>query len=600
VKEALVHRLWHGLAWAGLMALAFSILALGQASPWPASLAADYQLLTNSDFEVYDPPYGQFDGVNCQVATGWHRFWYDGPPPCWMDARVFANSHLGVGWLEKRQGETSQLIVGTEPYTAGVWQRVTGLTPGLGYGFRTAMLTIYQTSAPPAVDGMMMKQVGIDPTGGTDPRAATVVWSEPDGHDEGPWTADPRTAVYAQGPAMTVFIRITSPYAAGPSPFLNLSFMDWAILAQTPIVAATSPAVSAVPTFAVSWGNAVAAPGGEVVKYDVQWLDEAEGVWHDWLVRTGSVQATFVGEQCHAYRFRARALQRYEDDSRLYSPYRPDGDTRTLVQGAKLIGRVLSPEEILLGGATVAISGTAYATTSGSGGAYELDTPCWTEPQTVTVDHPAWLPPAPVYGADLGPMETMAFTWTLRPRDDAVVNGGFEAGLDGWSVLGDPALVGDPVHTGRGALALGMVGTLGMPGVLSSTVPASLTAGVSQTLVVTDAWEPVLSFWYRPSTPNSAGLLSVTLTVVTRTVSSTLPVTTSQVFTPPLDAEGWSHRWYDVGLPEAALTGTVTIRFQVRQQGGAATTAVYLDEVNLGATLGGPYKVYLPLALKQF
>jgi hypothetical protein len=589
-----MQKLWHGLAWTGLMTLTFLILALGQATPQTAGLAADYQLLINPGFEVYNPPYGQFDGVTCQVATGWQRFWYGGPEPCWMDTRVFAYSHLGVGWVDYREGETSQLIVGTEPYTAGLWQRVTGLTPGVGYGFRTALLTIYQTSAPPAVDGTMIKQVGIDPTGGTDPRAATVVWSEPDDHDEGPWTTDSRTAAYAQGAAVTVFIRITSPYAAGPPPFLNLSFVDWAILARTPVVTATSPAVTEVPTFTVSWANAVPAPGGEVVRYDVQWLDEAEGVWHDWLVRTGSLQATFVGEQCHAYRFRVRALQRYEDGSRLYSPYRPDGDTRTLVQGAKLIGRVLSHEGNPVGGATVAISGTAYAATSGSGGAYELDTPCWTEPQTVTVDHPAWLSPPPVYGADLGPMETMAFTWTLQPPDDALVNGGFEAGLDGWSLLGEPALVTEPVHTGRGALALGT------PGMIESTGPESVTVGVSQTVVVTNTWEPVLSFWYRPSITGSTGLLSVALTVVTRTVSTTLPVTTTYVFTPALDAEGWSHRWTYAGLPETALTGTVTIRFQVRPRDGMSATDVYLDEVSLGAGWGGPYKAYLPLTLRQF
>ena len=76
----------------------------------------------------------------------------------------------------------------------------------------------------------------MDPTGGTDPQASTVVWSEPDDHDEGPWDIDQRTAVYAQGQAMTVFVRVISPHEAGDLPYLNYSFLDSAILAQTPQV----------------------------------------------------------------------------------------------------------------------------------------------------------------------------------------------------------------------------------------------------------------------------------------------------------------------------------------------------------------------------
>ena len=125
----------------------------------------DYNLLDNPGLEVYDPPYGQYDGVDCQVGTGWQRFWYDGPEPGWIDARVFASSHLGTGWVEKIEGETCQLVVSTEPYTAGLLQQVTGMTPGVGYGFHAAMLTIFQTSAQTPVDGTMIKQVGMDPTG---------------------------------------------------------------------------------------------------------------------------------------------------------------------------------------------------------------------------------------------------------------------------------------------------------------------------------------------------------------------------------------------------------------------------------------------------
>jgi hypothetical protein len=295
-----------------------------------------YNLLANPGMEVYATPYAQFQGVNCQVASGWQRFWYDGPEPHWIDCRVFANSHLGAGWVERIEGDTSQLVVGTEPYTAGLWQRVTGLTPGVAYGFHVAMLTIYQTSAPPAVDGKMTKQVGMDPTGGTDPGAATVVWSPPDDHDEGPWDINQRVAVYAQGPALTVFVRVISPYGSGGLPYMNISFLDSAILARAPLVSASSPASSPSRSITVSWAGVQPAPDGEKIRcYDVQWLDEAEGVWHDWFSRTKEVRATFDGQWGHTYRFRARAWQRYANGAHLYGPYEPQGGTSTFVGEAQ-------------------------------------------------------------------------------------------------------------------------------------------------------------------------------------------------------------------------------------------------------------------------
>jgi len=247
-----------------------------------------------------------------------------------MDTRVFASSHLGGGWVERIAGETSQMILSTEPYTAGLWQQVSGLTPGVGYGFHAAMLTIFQTSAQLPVPDTMIKEVGLDPTGGTDPRAPQVVWSEPSGQDHG-WVVILSTAAFAQATTMTVFMRVTSPYPAGEWPFLNQSFLDSAILARTAQVSATSPLVTSREDFQVRWDNAVPSPEAEIRAYDVQWQDEAEGVWHEWFTWTTDLAATFDGEWGHSYRFRARAWQRYPNGAHLPSPYSAEGDTRTVV-----------------------------------------------------------------------------------------------------------------------------------------------------------------------------------------------------------------------------------------------------------------------------
>jgi hypothetical protein len=605
----------------GLLSLLLSVVwtpfALRASGPSMLPHAADYQLLVNPGMEFFEAPYGQFQGVNCQVATGWQRFSYDGPEPCFMDTRVFASSHLGGGWVEKIEGSTSQMIVSTEPYTAGLWQRVSGLTPGVGYGFHAAMLTIFQTSAGDPNDGTMIKDVGIDPTGGTDPEALTVVWSEPDDHDLGPWDTERRLSLYAQGQAATVFIRVTSPFGAGSWPYMNQSFLDSAIFAQTPSVRAVSPAESQSTSFVVRWDNAVAAPGAKALKgYDVQWKDEAQGTWHDWITwvpgtpsNIDVTQATFAGERGHTYRFRARIWQRYTNGAHLYSPYRPDGDTRTYVQGPELVGRVLSNQGHAVSGATVTISGTAYSAVSDGNGYYRIRFLPMSGAHTVTVSHPYWLPPAPVYGVTFGPTETVILDWSLRPPDDAVDNGGFETELTGWSPIADggvtPQVIADPVHTGHGALALG------------GNATASFTAGVSQTVALADSWEPALSFWYRPETTDTGDRFNVVLTVLTGTVSSVLApqrdigagpgldgllapaLAKTYVFTPSLGTPGWQHLPIGFG-PEGYLTGTVTIQLQVWNDGDGAHTTVYLDEISLGRTPGGPYRSYLPLLLRGF
>jgi hypothetical protein len=157
-------------------------------------------------------------------------------------------------------------------------------------------------------------------------------------------------------------------------------------------------------------------------------------------------------------------------------------------------------------------------------------------------------------------------------------------------------VVADPVHTGLGALALG------------GAAEVSHTVGVTQTAVLTDAWEPVLSFWYRPQTTDaSEDVFNVSLTVVTGTVSSGASVQAllapelgmTRVYTPSLADSDWRHLPL-YPLPEGYFTGTMAIQFQVWNDGDGASTTVYLDEVTLGATRGGPYKYYLPLTLRRF
>ena len=63
--------------------LTLSLIPSAAGTPGQVSQASapQYQLLTNPGVEVYDAPYAQYQGIDCQVASGWQRFWYDGPEP---------------------------------------------------------------------------------------------------------------------------------------------------------------------------------------------------------------------------------------------------------------------------------------------------------------------------------------------------------------------------------------------------------------------------------------------------------------------------------------------------------------------------------------
>src|SRR5690606_7362464 len=130
----------------------------------------------------------------------------------------------------------------------------------------------------------------------------------------------------------------------------------------------------------------------------------------------------------------------YPNGAYLASPYRQAGDTRTEIRGPRLVGRVLTNDGRHVYEAQVAAPGTPYATTTGADGRYELAAAPWTEPQMITVSHPVWPIPSALYSVTLGPTETLPFTWTLGPRDDAVLNGEFEIRLQDWHIAaGEPA-----------------------------------------------------------------------------------------------------------------------------------------------------------------
>jgi hypothetical protein len=231
----------------------------------------------------------------------------------------------------------------------------------------------------------------------------------------------------------------------------------------------------------------------------------------------------------------------------------------------------------------------------------------WTEPMDapheVTISSVPWLSPAPVHGVTFGVTETVTLDWSLRPPDDAVENGGFEQELAGWATISEqgamPAPVDGKVHTGQGAVMLG--------GEAEVSLGEEYCSGIMQTTSLSRSWNPNLAFWYLAETADDDDQLSVTLTVLGDPTGSdqagredpeNVAAVQSFVITPAMDAEGWQHGWYSLGAGDAYFTGTVTIQLEVWNDGDGSPTTVFLDEVSLGRTPGGPFRTYLPLVSK--
>ncbi len=206
------------------------VLLLGLQSP--AHSQEGPNLLRNGDFEEGDPnqawPYQ--DGIpEVQVAPGWRAFFLDSPPSyvtspdyCQGDARCAWGRPEFRDVLARdypyriRSGQRAQKYFSwNRQHEAGLYQQVGGIQPGTRLRFSVWIHTWSCMPAPgtwnecrttPLSDSPapMHIWVGIDPTGGTDWAAPTVVRS-PEGNAWDQWTLFQVEAV-AQSDKVTVFI----------------------------------------------------------------------------------------------------------------------------------------------------------------------------------------------------------------------------------------------------------------------------------------------------------------------------------------------------------------------------------------------------------
>jgi len=207
-----------------------ALLALATANPALASDPCNPPNVIPQEVCDMDSFYGS---PPRQLPVGWNAFVLSGDPNFYQDQHTFF-------------GGFNLTIASTNPFKAGIYTQV-NVTPGAGYRASISW-------GAPNVPDLFGRQLGIDPTGGTDPTAATVIWG-PMHWGEGrilnypPPDVNIDVRARAVGETMTVFFLTDHPRSAAD----DLILID--VIALYPDDSAPAielpPTVTPAPTVAV-------------------------------------------------------------------------------------------------------------------------------------------------------------------------------------------------------------------------------------------------------------------------------------------------------------------------------------------------------------
>lgn len=305
--------LW-GMPWSGA--------APGPMSPSPVATA-----LVNAGFECAQGMTPQ-PGIDGLVPDGWQAVVLAGRPTLNSTRIQFTGRCDGDGFVERIEGDDSLAMLSQDietppepgkPFDAVVYQQMPAI-PGTAYSVSGWMVSLCGGSATPSdcpADAYIAKLLGIDPAGGVDPAAATVVWVEDRRNfTESRW-ANLRLAATAQGDRITVFARIRSPFRwHGAHAFVDALS---AVRAPTAHLVAL-PATVEGAELEVRWDgeqspDIAAIPGGTYqLLFDVQTRPVGQAEWRDWQVGVPVGAARLTVDPCTPVqavelRVRARAEQ---------------------------------------------------------------------------------------------------------------------------------------------------------------------------------------------------------------------------------------------------------------------------------------------------
>ncbi|MFN2292397.1 MAG: hypothetical protein ACK2UC_14490 [Anaerolineae bacterium] len=163
---------------------------------WPARAGSHNpcekpgNLTVNCGFDTFADQ--TFAGKRIQVPQGWWHFVVSGD----LDFRPSNDTYWGAPSL--------WLLSDGVPFCAGVYQQVQ-VTPGVVYLADAGWAAVTKTD--------FERKIGLDPTGGTDPQAASVIWG-PSEWGLNSWP-DLTASARAVGPTMTVFVWANHPVTYG-------------------------------------------------------------------------------------------------------------------------------------------------------------------------------------------------------------------------------------------------------------------------------------------------------------------------------------------------------------------------------------------------
>ena len=344
-------------------------------------------------------------------------------------------------------------------------------------------------------------------------------------------------------PASTQVIDSVAPYEAHVNPLLPVRLAP----------------------FTVRWGGSDACSG--VATYDLQFKIDS-GTWQPWLTGTPATSSTFTPpsppQYGHTYSFQARAHDYAGNISAWSAP------VSTILAQYTLSGSILTVREQPIAGPTASLTPAPLALQPAPSGyiAYLAGAGVY----DITASHAGFGSLPPMFDVAVAG-DTPSVDFYLPPIDDAVADGGFEAGnLAAWQIGGavTPTLAAAG-HTGVHSVQMGDI-----------TGRATLSQAVSPPPglnLVTNGL--TLSFLTRLEQPGSPGSLQVVL-------SGASPVTYSL----PVQSDAWSHAWYDL---DGLVTSPLTITFIV-----SGSPSILIDEISLGTAVRGAYRAYLPLTTRAW
>ncbi|HMN31634.1 MAG TPA: hypothetical protein PKE45_26030 [Caldilineaceae bacterium] len=191
-------------------------------------------------------------------------------------------------------------------------------TVGGAYSLSGWLLSLCGGSKTPSdcpPDHYIAKMLGLDPTGGIDPLADSVVWVE---NRHNFWENDKKvgwtnlfTSVVAQAPTVTVFARVNSPFQWHG----NHAFIDSFSLVRSPAATLALPAAVTGTVVIVIWEAeqspdvAAIANGNYHLYVDIQVRPAGEVAWRDLVTGHEGSGSQVFGAPCtdRAYEFRIRA-----------------------------------------------------------------------------------------------------------------------------------------------------------------------------------------------------------------------------------------------------------------------------------------------------